>query len=390
MTRRAIREGELKFRLLGERLRGRYTIVRTSGRGGRRDERDQWLLIKKRDEASAAGWDAEDYPASVKTGRTNDEVKDGVPPRFEQPAPSPDVAPDLSMAREERQPDFVPPMMATLTDAAFDDDDWLYEVKWDGYRVEAVVSGGKARIWTRNRVDAATYFPNLAGPPAGSMPSRRSWMARWSPSTRRAGRRSAACRKDRAARAGDGHRRADPDAPKLTREQREAIPMAYMVFDLLHLDGRSLVDDGAPQAPAAARAAAGRAGALRLARGGRRRRLHAGGRREGLEGIVAKRRLSPYQPNRRSRDWAEDQAAPRAGDRRGRWLPGQGTHKDLGSLIVAVNDDGGLRHAGQVGSGINARMRKELLAAMEPIRRRTLRWSRRPGCRSRAGSSRGS
>ena len=84
---RAIREGELKFRLLGERLRGRYTIVRTSGRGGRRDERDQWLLIKKRDEAAAAGWDAEDYPASVKTGRTNDEVKDGVPPRFEQPPP---------------------------------------------------------------------------------------------------------------------------------------------------------------------------------------------------------------------------------------------------------------------------------------------------------------
>ena len=55
-------------------------------------------------------------------------------------------------------------MMATLTDAAFDDDDWLYEVKWDGYRVEAVVSGGRARIWTRNRVDAATYFPDLAGP----------------------------------------------------------------------------------------------------------------------------------------------------------------------------------------------------------------------------------
>ena len=53
------------------------------------------------------------------------------------------------------------------------------------------------------------------------------------------------------------------------------------------------------------------------------------------------------------------------------WLPGQGTHKDLGSLIVAVNDDGGLRHAGQVGSGINARMRRELLAAMEPIRRDT-------------------
>ncbi len=84
---------------------------------------------------------------------------------------------------------------------------------------------------------------------------------------------------------------------------------------------------------------------------------------------MAKRRLSAYQPGRRSRDWLKiklrrEQEIVVVG-----WLPGQGTHKDLGSLIVAVNDDGGLRHAGQVGSGINARMRKELLAAMEPIRR---------------------
>ena len=106
---------------------------------------------------------------------------------------------------------------------------------------------------------------------------------------------------------------------------------------------------------------------------------------------MAKRRLSPYQPNRRSRDWLKIKL------RRGKeivvvgWLPGQGTHKDLGSLIVAVNDDSGLRHAGQVGSGINARMRKELLAAMEPIRRDDaplVKNARR--CRSRAGSSRGS
>jgi bifunctional non-homologous end joining protein LigD len=79
--------------------------------------------------------------------------------------------------------------------------------------------------------------------------------------------------------------------------------------------------------------------------------------------------LSRYQPGRRSRDWLKiklrrEQEVAVVG-----WLPGQGTHKDLGSLIVAVNDDGGLRHAGQVGSGINARMRKDLLAAMEPIRR---------------------
>lgn len=369
---RAIREGELKFRLFGERLRGRYTIIRTSGRGGRRDEREQWLLIKKRDDAAEDGWDAADYPTSIKTGRTNDEVKEGVPPRFEQPPPSPDVSPDLSRAREEHQPDFVPPMMATLTDAAFDDDDWLYEVKWDGYRVEAVVSDGMARIWTRNRVDAATYFPDLAGP-ASWIDAQQAIVDGEVVAFDEDGRPSFSRLQEKTGlRALEmATRRADPDAPKLTREQRQAIPLAYMVFDLLHLDGRSLADVPLEHRKHLLRRVLRSDGQVRYA-------SHVVGdgidftqaaAEKGLEGIVAKRRQSPYQAGRRSRDWLKiklrrEQEVAVVG-----WLPGQGTHKDLGSLIVAVNDDGGLRHAGQVGSGINARMRKELLAAMGPIRR---------------------
>ncbi len=371
---RALREGELKFRLLGERLRGRYTIVRTSGRGGRRDERDQWLLIKKRDEAAVDGWDAEDFPASVKTGRTNDEVREGVKPRFEQPAPSPEVGPDLSLARVERQPEFVPPMMATLTDAAFDDDDWLYEVKWDGYRVEAVVSGGRARIWTRNRVDAATYFPNLAGD-AEWIDAEQAIVDGEVVAFDEEGRPSFSRLQEKTGlRALEMvTRRADPDAPRLTREQREAIPLAYMIFDLLHLNGQSLVDVPLEHRKHLLRRVLRPDGVVRYA-------AHVVGNgvdftqaaaEKGLEGIVAKRRLSIYQPGRRSREWLKiklrrEQEIVVVG-----WLPGQGTHTDLGSLIVAVNGDDGLRHAGQVGSGITARMRKELLAAMEPIRRET-------------------
>ena len=371
---RALRGGELKFRLLGERLRGRFTIVRTSGRGGRREDREQWLLIKKRDEAAVDAWDAEDFPASIKTGRTNDEVRDGVKPRFEQPAPSPEVGPDLSLARQQRQPDFVPPMMATLTDAAFDDDDWLYEVKWDGYRVQAVVSGGKARIWTRNRVDAATYFPNLEGP-AQWIDAEQAIVDGEVVAFDEAGRPSFSRLQEKTGlRALEmATRRADPDAPRLSREEREAIPMAYMVFDLLHLDGKSLLDVPLEDRKHLLRRVLRPDGLVTYA-------AHVVGdgvdftqaaAEKGLEGIVAKRRVSVYQPGRRSRDWLKiklrrEQEIVVVG-----WLPGQGTHKDLGSLIVAVNADGGLRHAGQVGSGINARMRKELLAAMEPIRRDT-------------------
>ena len=76
----ALRAGELKLVLRGEKLRGRFTIVRTkgwSGAGGRSD-RESWLLIKKRDEWAVEGWDAEAHPRSAKTGRTNDQVRDGV------------------------------------------------------------------------------------------------------------------------------------------------------------------------------------------------------------------------------------------------------------------------------------------------------------------------
>ncbi|HEY7525784.1 MAG TPA: DNA ligase D [Candidatus Limnocylindria bacterium] len=377
---RALREGELKFRLLGERLRGRYTIVRTGGRFGA-DDREKWLLIKKRDEAAVAGWDAEDFPQSVKTGRTNDEVKAGLEPRFQQPPPTRDVAPDLSRARDERQPEFVAPMMATLTDTAFDDDDWLYEVKWDGYRVEAVVSGGKARIWTRNRIDAATYFPNLAGPAdwidAGEAIVDGEVVAfdeEGRPSFSRLQEKTGLRALEMATR------RADPDAPRLTREEREAIPMAYMVFDLLHLEGRSLLDVPLEDRKHLLRRVLRPDGLVRYASHvvGDGVEFTRAAADKGLEGIVAKRRRSSYQPGRRSRDWLKiklrrEQEIVVVG-----WLPGQGTHKDLGSLIVAVNDEGGLRHAGQVGSGINARMRKELLAAMEPIRRDTAPLVRQP------------
>ena len=99
-----------KFRLFGERLRGRYTIVRTSGRGGRRDEREQWLLIKKRDEAAVDGWDAEDLPPSVKTGRTNDEVKDGRAAALRAAAARARTWRRTCRWRARNaQPDFVPP-----------------------------------------------------------------------------------------------------------------------------------------------------------------------------------------------------------------------------------------------------------------------------------------
>jgi bifunctional non-homologous end joining protein LigD len=372
----AVRAGELKFRLHGERLTGRFTIVRTDRRDayGRKSEREQWLLIHKRDEAAVPGWDAEDHPTSVKTGRTNDEVAAGEEPLFESPPRTLDPAPDVSAARPAPMPDFIPPMLATLADGAFDDPAWLFELKWDGYRVEAVVRDGQARIWTRNRVDAATYFPDLAG--------RADWIEADEAivdgevvALDDEGRPSFSLLQDRTGLRGleAATRRRSADAPHLSAEERARIPLAYMAFDLLHHDGRSLLDVPLESRKRVLRRILRPHSMVRYA-------SHVAEEGEtfvkvaaerGLEGIVAKRRDSRYQPGRRTRDWLKvklrrEQELVVVG-----WLPGRGTHKDLGSLIVAVNEDGRLRHAGQVGSGIDAKTRRALLAAMEPIRRDT-------------------
>ena len=93
------------------------------------------------------GWDAEEHPASVKTGRTNDEVKADRDANWVSQAPAAEAEIDLAGPEPAiGPPGFIEPMLATLADRPFDDPDWLFEIKWDGYRVEAVVADGKVRL----------------------------------------------------------------------------------------------------------------------------------------------------------------------------------------------------------------------------------------------------
>lgn len=345
----AVRAGELKFSAAGEKLRGRFTLVRTSRAG------DSWLLIHKRDSFAVPGWDAEDHPRSVKSGRTNDEVRDAVPAVWDGRTPAAEAAVDLSAAITASQPEFIPPMLATLADAPFSDDAWLFEVKWDGYRVEIVVRDGAAQLWTRNRKDAAAYFPDLARPA--------SWISA----------RDAIVDGEVVALDSSGR----PDFSLLqahagTRGRgAEATVLVYEAFDLLHLDGRSLLEVPLEQRKRLLRSVLRPHPVVRYASHvvGEGDAFFAAARRQRVEGIVAKLRQSRYEPGRRSRAWLkiklrQEQEVVVAG-----WLPGRGTHHDLGSLIVAVHEDGQLRHAGQVGSGLDAPARRDLLARLEPLRR---------------------
>ncbi|HET7028771.1 MAG TPA: DNA ligase D [Candidatus Limnocylindrales bacterium] len=382
---RAIADGELKFTLGGEKLKGRFTIVRTSGRGrGRRtgterafeaDEGDQWLLIKKRDADAVAGWDPEDHPRSVKTGRTNDEVAANADAVWLSGAPAATAEIDLSAAEETGAAGYLEPMAATLASKPFDDPDWLFEVKWDGYRVEAVVRDGRARLFTRHGNDAATYFPSLAGP-APWIDARDAVVDGEVVALDERGRPDFSLLQQRISAAtggkvpgmrgrSGGGGGGDGSAP----EEPGRAPLVYEVFDLLHHDGRSLLKVPLEDRKRLLRAVLRDHPRVRFADHvvADGKAFYEAARRQKLEGMVAKHRRSRYEPGRRTQTWLKIKLRPEQELVVGGWTPGEGNAKDLGAVVVGVYDGDAFRYAGKVGSGFNAKTRASLRSRLDAL-----------------------
>ncbi len=369
--RAAVENGELKFVLHGTKVRGRFTIVRTSRRPGSapstafEDDSEQWLLIKKRDADAAAGWDAEDHPQSVKTGRTNDEVQANRDALWVSEQPAAVAGIDLAGARETSMPDRIEPMAATLAGKAFSDPDWLYEIKWDGYRVEAVVRDGKVKLWTRNLKDAETYFPKLLTPPTW-IDAKEAIVDGEVVALDEEGRPDFSLLQERISERRAGSGRGDGAGPA---GQAPVGPLVYQVFDLLHLDGRSLLNVPLEDRKRLLRSVLRETPRVRFAAHvvGEGEAFMEAARQNGLEGIVAKLRRSRYEPGRRTPAWLKLKIRPEQELVVGGWTPGEGNARDLGAVAVGVYEDGKLRFAGKVGSGFTATTRKRLLAAMAPL-----------------------
>ncbi len=365
---KAVRDGELKFVLHGQKVRGRFTIVRTSRRPGSapssafEDDSEQWLLIKKRDADASSGWDAEDFPTSVKTGRTNDEVKANRDAIWvsEQPAAIAEI--DLAGAIETSMPDRLEPMAATLGSRPFSDPDWLYEIKWDGYRVEAVVRDGKVKLWTRNLKDAETYFPGLLSPPSW-IDAKQAIVDGEVVALDEDGRPEFSLLQERISQRRTG------SGPGSGSGASAPGPLVYEVFDLLYLDGRSLLKVPLEDRKRLLRSVLRETSRVRFASHvvGEGEAFMEAARQQGLEGVVAKLRRSRYEPGRRTPAWIKLKIRPEQELVVGGWTPGEGNARDLGALAVGVYEGDKLRFAGKVGSGFTGATRKRLLAALMPL-----------------------
>lgn len=356
-----IGKGKIKFVLDGKKLHGEFTLVRIKGRGG--EGGDPWLLIKDHDDYVDASYEIAKDNKSAKTGRTVESYADD--PRAPHWESSRKTAAEPKAKRSVKKkpvPAVTTPMLATLVDEPFDDDDWLFEIKWDGYRAICTVrEDGAVTLLSRNGLDFLKQFPELEA-------LRSAWTTL--PivvdgeivSVDADGRSSF----QRLQGSFNRHR---PSARSAGAKQ---YPLTFVAFDLLYADGRDL-----RAAPLEERKAllerAIRDDRLVLyskhvaAKG---RALFERAQERQLEGIIGKRRDSAYQ-ERRSRDWVKIKAQLVQECVIGGYTEPRGSRQGFGALLLGLYERGKLRYVGHVGTGFNTKLLQSLTADLKKRARAT-------------------
>src|SRR3954452_18860521 len=296
------RNGQLTVRLRGRRLEGTWTLVPARLDG----KEENWLLIRRHD-ADADG-------ASSHSGR------------------------------EYRA------MLATLAEKLPAGSNWLFEVKWDGYRALAYVHQGECRLVSRNDKDFTERFASVAKEVVKAV------------KTPNAVLDGEVCALD------------DRGRPSFSVMQQGSGPLVYYAFDLLELDGAPLVD--LPLVERRARLEQlldGRNKTVRLSEAFTDgEALREAAEEQGLEGVIAKRSDSKYCEGRRTRDWLKVKTHHTQEFAVVGYTRGSGTRaSSFGSLVLAVNEGGDWRWVGNVGTGFDEKEIRKLLALLRPLERPT-------------------
>ncbi len=369
-----LQRGNLKFILHGQKLRGKWVLVRMGGRAAG-EAKPNWLLIKEHDEYERGSDDppiTEEEPNSVATkrdleaiARDEDHVwqsraSGGEAPKKKRAARAisrPRIEPPASGERE-KLPGFIPPQLASQASQTPGGEDWIHELKLDGYRIQAHIersSGGaaKARLFTRSGLDWTHRMPAIA-------------------------RDVAELELDAAILDGEVVALTSSGQSSFAQlqsafDEHKPTPLTYFVFDLLHLNGVNL--RGQPlierkRLLAELLASLPPDADIRLSQ-----HIEANGRemfaeacRMGAEGVVSKRRDAPYVSGRSS-SWVKVKCV------RGQefvvggfTLPSNGS-RGVGALLLGYYQDGKLQYAGRTGTGFTQSSSRIVREKLEHLRR---------------------
>ena len=394
------KKGHLDFSLDGKKLHGRWHLVRMHGRAG--EKKEPWLLIKSKDEDARSASDPdilEEAPLSVVSGRPMSEIAEGkgrkrvwhsdksvkenvkagatkghaVLPRANAQKTSQERARgprDRRAAKRTgksnangseqkdrpphgaRLPEFVPPSLATLHDIAPSGGGWAHEIKFDGYRIQARLDHGKVRLLTRKGLDWKEKFPNIAAAVA-KLPARIALI-------------------DGEVVVEDENGVSSFSELQAALKSRERERFVYYVFDLLHLDGRDLMNLPLIERKSelARLLTRGKGGPVKYSEHfedeGPAVLRHAC--QMGLEGIVSKRVDAPYRSGR-SESFIKTKCSNAQELVVGGYSPSTVLPRAIGALAVGHYDDGRLVYAGRVGTGYTRALARDLWKRLHPLER---------------------
>ena len=327
-AKRGLREGHLTFALEGKKLSGRWALIRMNRRD--RSGKQPWLLIKER-ESRRTG-------AKKEAGAAVEPVRKKAKPETRKATRSKTAA--------LKFPAQLQPELATLVADAPTGAGWVYELKYDGYRILARIEDDDVRLVTRNRQDWTDRFPAIARDLAG-LKLGPSWL-------------------DGEVCVLDTRGRSSFSALQRALSGDSKSPMLYAIFDAPFLEGKDMRSLPLAERRDALETALGKLSprsSLRFSAAltGSGTKLRAEACKHGLEGIIGKRADSPYR-HERTRDWIKLKCRQRQEFVIGGYSAPSGSRQGLGALLLGVHENGSkLRYVGRVGTGFDAAM----LAALE-------------------------
>ncbi|MFJ6025385.1 DNA ligase D [Brevundimonas sp. NPDC092305] len=346
-------KGSVKMILHGERLEGGWALVRLKSDRGKPSKRNNWLLIKEKDEHAVSGeGDANmEIDASVATGRSLAEIAEGKTEwTSSKPVAKKGPAKPVAKAREatlKKPSAFLPIQLCKVADHPPGGAGWAHEIKFDGYRVQIATGGGKAKLYTRRGHDWSDKFPEVVADAA-------SW-----PDGVVDGELCAL----------DADHMPDFSALQAAIADRKTSALIYFAFDLLTEGAEDL-----RALPLSHRKARLQAHLDRIPKSAGKRIRYVdhfattgaaileSACRMDLEGVISKKLDAPYSAGR-STTWLKSKCRGRDEVVIGGWSSENGSR--FRSLLVGVKEEGGLRYLGRVGTGYSQPLLKTLLPALK-------------------------
>ena len=401
-----IKKGDLKFRLHGKRLNGDFALVHIKARrpGSKGNE---WLMIKKHDEHVEEGYNIDEYDTSVLSKKTMAQIGGdedsaewtsskkasrgrlkadwlaGTVAKLDKKKPkkqtaedteeprgtrlkwnssvssAPSVVKDLPGAVKRPMPLSIRPMLANITEKPFDDPNWLFEIKWDGYRAVSFIENGAVRLVSRNQNDLTPRYPELRELPK-FVKAQNAILDGEAVVLDEQGRSSFSLMQQRTGIRAHGRQ----SAP-----QRD-LPVLYYVFDLIYLDGYDLRRVNLEDRKRVLKEILMPGEILRYSEhylGEQGTALFAVAKEKGLEGILAKKRNSCYE-EKRSSEWLKIKITQTIDCVIGGYTEPEGTRQYFGSLVLGLyNEKKQLIHVGHAGTGFNQSTLKQIHSVLKPI-----------------------